>query len=108
MAKNVWIWILKYLKIYLFWKDQKKIILSTLYDNCNLIQNWEILVNFLKMSNPPPPLEHSRKLSDGFIRDEKKVLVCNEMASNIYNCVTFEKKKESTVLGSVETEVNKF
>ena len=54
MAKNVWIWILKYLKIYLFWKDQKKIILSTLYDNCKLIQNWEILVNFLKMSDPPP------------------------------------------------------
>ena len=36
------------------------------------------------------------------------MLLCNEMASNIYNCVTYEKKKESTVLGSVETEVNKF
>ena len=56
----------------------------------------------------PPPPENSRKLSDGFIREGKKVLLCNEMASNIYNCVTYEKKKESTVLGSVETEVNKF
>lgn len=69
--------------------------MSTLYDNFNLIQNWEILVNFLKMSDPPHTHtpEPSRKLSDGFIRDEKKVLICNEMASNIYNCVTFEKKK---------------
>ena len=35
------------------------------------------------------------RISYGFIRDEKKVLVCNEMASNIYNCVTFEKKKKA-------------